>query len=126
MAHAAHRPAREGAPAAAHQRIIAKREITYSLYVLALTGRQDAVALNYYKANRPLLMPDARFLLACTYALGGQQRAFREVLLRQFTPEKSGRQLGDSFSLPIHNEALALNTLLEANPTNSQVVSIAQ
>jgi len=110
----------------ARQRIIAKREITYSLYVLALAGRQDAVALNYYKANRPLLTPDARFLLACTYALGGQQRAFREVLPTQFTPEKSRRELGDSFASPIRDEALALNALLEADPTNPQVNSIAR
>ncbi|RZL03585.1 MAG: alpha-2-macroglobulin family protein, partial [Hymenobacter sp.] len=110
----------------ARQRIIAKREITYSLYVLALAGRQDAVALNYYKANRPLPTSDARFLLACTYALGGQQRAYREVLPTQFTPEKSGRELGDSFSSPIRDEALALNALLEADPTNPQVNSIAR
>jgi uncharacterized protein YfaS (alpha-2-macroglobulin family) len=110
----------------ARQRIIAKREITYSLYVLALSGRQDAVALNYYKANRPLLTPDARFLLACTYALGGQQRAFREVLPTQFTPEKAPRELGDSFASPIRDEALALNALLEADPTNPQVNSIAR
>jgi uncharacterized protein YfaS (alpha-2-macroglobulin family) len=110
----------------ARQRIIAKREITYSLYVLALAGRQDAVALNYYKANRPLLTADARFLLACTYALGGQQRAFREVLPTQFTPEKSRRELGDSFASPIRDEALALNALLEADPTNPQVTSIAR
>jgi uncharacterized protein YfaS (alpha-2-macroglobulin family) len=110
----------------ARQRIIAKREITYSLYVLALAGRQDAVALNYYKANRPLLTADARFLLACTYALGGQQRAFQEVLPRQFAPEKSGRELGDSFSSPIRDEALALNALLEADPNNPQVNVIAR
>jgi uncharacterized protein YfaS (alpha-2-macroglobulin family) len=110
----------------ARQRTIAKREITYSLYVLALSGRQDAVALNYYKANRPLLTPDARFLLACTYALGGQQRAFHEVLPTQFTPEKSRRELGDSFASPIRDEALALNALLEADPTNPQVTSIAR
>jgi uncharacterized protein YfaS (alpha-2-macroglobulin family) len=110
----------------ARQRIIAKREITYSLYVLALAGRQDAVALNYYKANRPLLTSDARFLLACTYALGGQQRAFQEVLPKQFTPEKSRRELGDSFASPIRDEALALNALLEADPTNPQVTSIAR
>ncbi|MDJ0365118.1 MG2 domain-containing protein [Hymenobacter sp. H14-R3] len=110
----------------ARQRIIAKREITYSLYVLALAGRQDAVALNYYKANRPLLTPDARFLLASTFALGGQQRAFREVLPTQFTAEKSSRELGGSFSSPIRDEALALNALLEADPTNPQVASIAR
>jgi uncharacterized protein YfaS (alpha-2-macroglobulin family) len=110
----------------ARERVIAKREITYSLYVLALAGRQDAVALNYYKANRPLLTADARFLLACTYALGGQQKAFQETLPRQFTPESARRELDGSFSSPIRDEALALNALFEADPNNPQVASIAR
>ncbi|MGI4862679.1 MAG: alpha-2-macroglobulin family protein [Janthinobacterium lividum] len=110
----------------ARERTIAKREITYSLYVLALAGRQDAVALNYYKANRPLLTSDARFLLACTYALGGQQKAFQETLPRQFTPENHRRELAESFSSPIRDEALALNALFEADPNNPQVASIAR
>jgi uncharacterized protein YfaS (alpha-2-macroglobulin family) len=110
----------------ARQRTIAKREITYSLYVLALAGRQDAVALNYYKANRPLLTADARFLLACTYALGGQQKAFQETLPHQFTPENARRELDGSFSSPIRDEALALNALFEADPNNPQVASIAR
>jgi uncharacterized protein YfaS (alpha-2-macroglobulin family) len=110
----------------ARERVIAKREITYSLYVLALAGRQDATALNYYKANRPLLTSDARFLLACTYALGGQQKAFQETLPRQFTPESARRELDGSFSSPIRDEALALNALFEADPNNPQVASIAR
>ena len=110
----------------ARQRTIAKREITYSLYVLALAGRQDAVALNYYRANQPLLTADARFLLACTYALGGQQRAFQQALPRQFAPERASRELGDSFASPIRDEALALNALLAADPTNPQVNVIAR
>jgi len=110
----------------ARERLIAPREIAYSLYVLALAGRQDAVALNYYKANRPLLTPDARFLLACTYALGGQQRAFQETLPRQFTAERAPRELGGSFASPIRDEALALNALLSADPTNPQVNTIAR
>jgi uncharacterized protein YfaS (alpha-2-macroglobulin family) len=110
----------------ARERVIAKREITYSLYVLALAGRQDATALNYYKANRPLLTADARFLLACTYALGGQQKAFQETLPRQFTPENARRELDGSFSSPIRDEALALNALFEADPNNPQVASIAR
>jgi uncharacterized protein YfaS (alpha-2-macroglobulin family) len=110
----------------ARERVIAKREITYSLYVLALAGRQDAVALNYYKANRPLLTADARFLLACTYALGGQQKAFQETLPQQFTPENARRELDGSFASPIRDEALALNALFEADPNNPQVASIAR
>ena len=78
----------------ARQRTIAKREITYSLYVLALAGRQDAVALNYYKANRPLLTADARFLLACTYALGGQQQDFRRSLPTTFRAAPAHRSGG--------------------------------
>jgi uncharacterized protein YfaS (alpha-2-macroglobulin family) len=110
----------------ARERLIAKREITYSLYVLALAGRQDATALNYYKANRPLLTADARFLLACTYSLGGQQKAFQETLPHQFTPENARRELDGSFSSPIRDEALALNALFEADPNNPQVASIAR
>jgi uncharacterized protein YfaS (alpha-2-macroglobulin family) len=110
----------------ARERVIAKREITYSLYVLALAGRQDATALNYYKANRPLLTADARFLLACTYALGGQQKAFQETLPHQFTPENARRELDGSFASPIRDEALALNALFEADPNNPQVASIAR
>ncbi len=110
----------------ARERTIAKREIAYSLYVLALSGRQDAVALNYYKANRPLLTSDARFLLACTYALGGQQRAFQETLPHQFSPENHRRELAESFSSPIRDEALALNALFEVDPNNPQVASIAR
>ncbi|TDN37534.1 alpha-2-macroglobulin family protein [Hymenobacter sp. UV11] len=110
----------------ARERIIAPREIAYSLYVLALAGRQDAVALNYYRANRPLLTADARFLLACTYALGGQQRAFQETLPRQFSPERAQRELGGALASPIRDEALALNALLSADPTNPQVNTIAR
>ena len=110
----------------ARERVIAPREIAYSLYVLALAGRQDAVALNYYKANRPLLTPDARFLLACTYALGGQQRAFQQTLPRQFTAEQTQRELGGSFASPIRDEALVLNALLSADPTNPQVNALAR
>ena len=78
----------------ARERVIAPREIAYSLYVLALAGRQDAVALNYYKANRPLLTPDARFLLACTYALGGQQRAFQESPTPSVQPRAGAARAG--------------------------------
>ena len=108
------------------ERIIAPREVSYSLYVLALAGRQDAVALNYYRANRQLLTADARFLLACTYALGGQQQAFRQTLPTTFTNESTRRELGGAFASPIRDEALVLNALLEADPTNPQVAALAR
>ncbi|OUJ73064.1 alpha-2-macroglobulin family protein [Hymenobacter crusticola] len=111
----------------ARQKLIAKKEITYSLYVLALAGRQDPVAMNYYKANRPLLAQDARFLLACTFSLNGNERSFRDVLPTKFGGETAAaRALDGSFYSPIRDEALVLNALLAADPGNAQVTSLTR
>ncbi|MDQ2769020.1 MAG: MG2 domain-containing protein, partial [Bacteroidota bacterium] len=86
----------------AREKTIAKKEIAYSLYVLALAGRQDPVALSYYRANRPLLAEDSKFLLACTQSILGNQRAFRELLPTQFGPQQpTHRALDGSFYSPI-------------------------
>jgi len=111
----------------ARQRTIAKKEIAYSLYVLALAGRQDPVALNYYRANRPLLAEDSKFLLACTQSLLGNQRAFRELLPTKFGGEKAaGRALDGSFYSPIRDEGLILNALVSTDPNNPQIPGIAR
>ncbi|MET4107895.1 MG2 domain-containing protein [Hymenobacter sp. UYP22] len=106
---------------------LAKKEIAYSLYVLALAGRPDAVGLNYYKANRKLLPEDSRWVLACAFALSGNQRSYREALPARFGVQSiAGRQLGDAFSSPIRDEALVLNALLAADPANAQVNVLAR
>ncbi|MBC6697677.1 alpha-2-macroglobulin family protein [Hymenobacter puniceus] len=106
---------------------LAKKEIAYSLYVLALAGHPDAVGLNYYKANRKLLPEDSRWVLACAFALSGNQRSYRESLPTRFGVQSiAGRQLGDSFSSPIRDEALVLNALLAADPANAQVNVLAR
>ncbi|GAA4026981.1 alpha-2-macroglobulin family protein [Hymenobacter glaciei] len=111
----------------ARQRIIASREIAYSLYVLALAGRQDPVAMNYYRANRPLLTEDARFMLACTQSLLGNQRAFREMLPTRFGSERAAkRALDGSFYSPIRDMGLVLNALVSTDPNNPQIPSIAR
>jgi uncharacterized protein YfaS (alpha-2-macroglobulin family) len=111
----------------ARQRTIAKKEIAYSLYVLALAGRQDPVALNYYRANRPLLAEDSKFLLACTQSLLGNQRAFRELLPTKFGGERAaGRALDGSFYSPIRDEGLILNALVSTDPNNPQIPGIAR
>ncbi|MBC6612763.1 alpha-2-macroglobulin [Hymenobacter sp. BT507] len=105
----------------------AKRETAYSLYVLALAGQPDAVALNYYKANRALLTEDARWVLACTFALAGNQRSFQQLLPARFAPKTTdGRELAGSFSSPIRDEALVLNALLAADPDHPQVAPLAR
>ncbi|HEX8429089.1 alpha-2-macroglobulin family protein [Hymenobacter sp.] len=109
------------------QLTLAKKEIPYSLYVLALAGRPDPVALNYYKANRKLLAEDSRWVLACAFAVGGNQRSYREALPTKFgTQTTAGRELDGSFSSPIRDEALVLNALLAADPTNPQINVLAR
>ncbi|MBF9236878.1 alpha-2-macroglobulin family protein [Hymenobacter sp. BT683] len=111
----------------ARERTIASKEIAYSLYVLALAGRQDAVALNYYKANRQLLAEDSKFLLACTHALLGNQRQFRALLPTKFGGETAAkRALDGSFYSPIRDQGLVLNALLETDPNNPQVLELAR
>ncbi|MDU0370475.1 alpha-2-macroglobulin [Hymenobacter endophyticus] len=106
---------------------LAKKEIAYSLYVLTLAGRPDAVGLNYYKANRKLLPEDSRWVLACAFALSGNQRSYREALPARFgTAPIAGRQLDGAFSSPIRDEALVLNALLAADPANAQVTVLAR
>ncbi|UOQ97219.1 MG2 domain-containing protein [Hymenobacter sp. 5317J-9] len=111
----------------ARERTIASREITYSLYVLALAGRQDPVALSYYRANRPLLTEDAKFLLACTQSLLGNQRAFRELLPAKFGSERAAkRALDGSFYSPIRDLGLMLNALVSTDPNNPQIPGMAR
>jgi uncharacterized protein YfaS (alpha-2-macroglobulin family) len=106
---------------------LAKKENAYSLYVLALADKADPVALNYYKANRKLLAEDSRWVLACAYALAGNQRSYREALPTRFgTQLVAGRELAGSFSSPIRDEALVLNALLTADPANPQVNMLAR
>ncbi|WP_035564905.1 alpha-2-macroglobulin family protein [Hymenobacter sp. IS2118] len=111
----------------AREKTIASKEIAYSLYVLALAGRQDAVALNYYKANRQLLAQDSKYLLACTQALLGNQRQFQALLPARFGGETAAkRALDGSFYSPIRDQGLVLNALFDTDPNNPQVMQLAR
>jgi hypothetical protein len=100
---------------------IAPKEVAYSLYVLALAGRSNVPAMNYYKANTQLLALDSRYLLAAAYATAGDKRAFNTLLPGQFSGEVSVPQTGGSFYSDVRDEAIALNALMDTDPGNSQV-----
>ncbi|OON67427.1 alpha-2-macroglobulin family protein [Hymenobacter sp. CRA2] len=110
----------------ARQKTIAKKEIAYSLYVLALAGLPDPVALNYYRANQRLLAQDSRFVLASTSALSGQTKGFRDLLPRTFNEPAAHRAFDGSFYSPVRDLGLALNTLIEADPQNPLVAQMAR
>ncbi|MBC7891768.1 MAG: alpha-2-macroglobulin family protein [Sphingobacteriaceae bacterium] len=107
-------------------RRVAKREVVYSLYVLALAGKPGRAVMNYYKANGALLPPDARYLLAATYAQAGDRAGFGQLLPKNYPTDRSVPQTGGSLSSPVRNVALTLNALLEADPNNLQIPSLAR
>src|SRR5690606_304426 len=100
---------------------IAPKEVAYSLYVLALAGRSNVPAMNYYKSNTNLLALDSRYLLSAAYATAGDKRSFGEMLPAAFEGEASVPQTGGSFYSDVRDEAIALNALLEVDPGNAQI-----
>ncbi len=108
------------------QRKIAPKEVAYGLYVLALAGRSNVPAMNYYKANASVLALDSRYLLSAAYATAGDKRSFGELLPAAFQGESSVPQTGGSYASPLRDEAIALNALLEVDPANPQVPVMAR
>jgi uncharacterized protein YfaS (alpha-2-macroglobulin family) len=100
---------------------IAPKEVAYGLYVLALAGRTNVPAMNYYKANTALLALDSRYLLAAAYATAGDKRSFSAMLPASFTGELSVPQTGGSYYSDVRDEAIALNALIEVDPGNAQI-----
>jgi uncharacterized protein YfaS (alpha-2-macroglobulin family) len=102
-------------------RKIAPKEVAYGLYVLALAGKTNVPAMNYYKSNPTQLALDSRYLLAAAYAQAGDRRSFISMLPAAFSGEESVPQTGGSYYSDIRDEAVALNALLETDPGNAQV-----
>ncbi|MCS6823171.1 MAG: alpha-2-macroglobulin family protein [Cytophagaceae bacterium] len=105
---------------------VAPKEIFYSLYLLASTGRQDLSVMNYYKANQHLLALDSRYLLAATYRLLGDMASYKKILPSSFAGEKSINALGSSFYSYVRDLAISLNMLIETDPSNEQIGILAQ
>ena len=100
---------------------IAPKEVAYGLYVLAIAGRTNVPAMNYYKANTALLALDSRYLLAAAYATAGDRKSFTTMLPASFSGEESVAQSGGSYYSDVRDEAIALNALIDADPGNAQI-----
>jgi uncharacterized protein YfaS (alpha-2-macroglobulin family) len=107
-------------------RKIAPKEVSYSLYVLALANRTQVSAMNYYKANPQLLALDGRYLLSAAYATAGDKRSFISFLPSSFSGEYSVQQTGGSFYSETRDEAIALNALIDVDPGNAQIPVMAR
>jgi uncharacterized protein YfaS (alpha-2-macroglobulin family) len=108
------------------QRKIAPKEVAYSLYVLNLAGRPNLPVMNYYKSNTSLLSLDGKYLLSASFALGGDKKAFQELLPASFSGEEANAATGGSFYSDIRDEAIALDVLLQADPQNKQIPLMAK
>lgn len=103
------------------------RETFYSLYVLALAGKQHLPTMNYYKARAGELSTDSRFMLACAYALAGDRRSFDELLPNSWDNSTEPAVMnGGSYSSPLRDRAIALYTLVNADPAHPMVAMLAR
>lgn len=105
---------------------IAPKEVSYSLYVLALASRAQVSAMNYYRSNPQLLALDGKYLLSAAYAVAGDKKAFASFLPNSFSGEYSVQQTGGSFYSETRDEAIALNALMDVDPGNAQVPVMAK
>lgn len=102
-------------------RVIAAKEIFYSLYVMSLHNQQDLSVMNFYKTNTSMLAIDSRYLLAATYLRIGDQGSYRTLIPASFTAEKSVNSFDGSYYSYIRDMAIILDVMVENDPNNAQI-----
>jgi uncharacterized protein YfaS (alpha-2-macroglobulin family) len=102
-------------------RKIARKEILYSLYVIALAGKGDISTMNYYKARPHILASDTRYLLAGSFALMDKWNAYYEIVPNSYKPIYPEHQSGGNFDSEVRANAIILNVLLEVEPSSAQI-----
>jgi len=103
------------------------RETFYSLYVLALNGNQQLPTMNYYKARAGELSYDSRVMLACAYALCGDMRSYNNLItITSGSTDEPETMTGGCFSSPLRDKAIALYTLVTADPANQTTALLAR
>jgi len=105
---------------------IAKKEILYSLYVLALAKREDISTMNYYKARPHLLSEDSKYLLAGAYAAIGKWNAYYEIIPTKFQSIHPERTMDGCFDSDLRANAIMLNVLMDTEPSNKLVPIITK
>ena len=105
---------------------VASRTSIYALYALAVAGKPNRSAMNYYKQNSGMLTSDSRYLLASTFFRVGDTRSYTSLLPRRFTDNTTGRQTGGSYASPLRNLALVLDALVDTDRDNIQIPALAR
>ncbi len=103
------------------KKTIPSKDIFYSLYLMALYTKADLATMNYYRSKFDELALDSKYLLAASYMACGDRNAYNTLLPKLFEGEAAKRSTGGNFYSYIRDEALALNALLETDPSNIQI-----
>jgi hypothetical protein len=80
-------------------KVIADKNISYSLYLLAMFGKADIPTMNYYKTKTSEMALDSRYMLAASYLAVGDRKSYNELLPGSFTGEESSGVLEETFIL---------------------------
>ena len=120
---------------------VASRTNIYALYALAVAGKPNRSAMNYYKSTADrstvaqgstakqstgFLTTDSRYLLASTFFRIGDTRSYTALLPKQFSDNTTGRQTGGSYASPLRNLALVLDALVDTDRDNIQIPGLAR
>jgi len=108
------------------QELRVRKEVIYSLYVLAQAGQADISLMNYYRVRPHMLTPDSKYLLAGAFALQKDWNAFKELMPQAFIAENPMRESGGSFDSPVRANAIVLSVLCDVDPNNKQIPSIVK
>jgi uncharacterized protein YfaS (alpha-2-macroglobulin family) len=73
-----------------------------------------------------MLSLDSRYMLAAAYAMAGQKDKAKQVMPPAFTGEKSTGITGGSFYSYVRDMAVSLNALIDTDPDNPQVGTLAR
>lgn len=107
-------------------RKIAPKTVSYALYIMAMANRPNKATMNYYKAHLSDLSLDSQYLLASAYLIIGDEKSYREILPGTFEGEIANSVFGGTMHSYVRDEAIALNALLEADPSNPQIPTMAR
>ncbi len=103
-----------------------KREIFYSLYVLALNGSPNVSLMNHYKPLTDQMTEDSRYLLAAACLLTGDEAGYRKLITAGTKTLPSQRSFGGSFYSHTRDLAIILSTLLDVDPDNVQIPAFSK
>lgn len=103
------------------KRSIPSKDIFYSLYLLAMYSKADLATMNFYKPQLAQLAIDSKYLLGASYLACGDRKSYSEILPRAFDGEQALKSTGGNFYSFVRDQALALNALLETDPSNPQI-----